>query len=217
MPDDAAFLAEQTAPRGRAQWLAAILRERLWNGVYRPGHWIREHALRTEFGFSNGPVREALQALVAEGLLERVPYSGIRVATLTDAQIVELFQLRLALLELAAELAARRASPAALAQADEVIDGARQNWADGTRPFTGHLMQWLVDASGNEALAKSWTKLASQSRMYVYEAVRRAADPALYAEKLVAHVVAGDAAAAREAVRSLTRQQIRDLGLELVL
>lgn len=216
MPDDAVALTEQ-APRGRADFLAAILRERLWNGDYRPGHWIREHALRAEFGFSNGPVREALQALVAEGLLERVPYSGIRVATLTNRQIVELFQLRLALLELAAELAARRADPAARAAADQVIAEARRNWTDGTRPFTGHLMQWLVDAAGNEALAKEWGKVAGQSRMYVYDAVRRSADPAIHAEALVAKVVAGDATGAREAVRKLTRQQVEDLGLEIAL
>jgi DNA-binding GntR family transcriptional regulator len=217
MLDDVAFIPDQKAPRGRAQWLAAILRERLWNGAYRPGQWIREHALRAEFGFSNGPVREALQALVAEGLLERVPYSGIRVASLTDTQIVELFQLRLALLELAAELAARRCDPAALAKAEGVIAEARRNWTDGTRPFTGHLMQWLVDAAGNAALAQSWAKLAGQSRMYVYEAVRRSADPAQFAERLIDRVVAGDAAGAREAVRRLTRQQVEDLGLVLAL
>jgi DNA-binding GntR family transcriptional regulator len=216
MPHDAAFLAEQ-APRGRAAFLAAILRERLWNGAYRPGQWIREHELRGEFGFSNGPVREALQTLVAEGLLERVPYSGIRVIALTDAQIVELFQLRLALLELAAELAARRADAVARDTADEVLVEARRSWADENRPFTGHLMQWLVDAAGNAALAKSWAKLAGQSRMYVYEAVRRSSDPGLYTERLVSRVVAGDADGAREAVRLLTRQQVGDLGLKLEL
>src|SRR5882757_3265505 len=90
-------------PAGRAEWLAGVLRQRLWNGDYRPHQWIRENALRAEFGLSNGPVREALQSLVAEGLLERVPYCGIRVLALSDREVVELFQLRLALLELAAE------------------------------------------------------------------------------------------------------------------
>jgi DNA-binding GntR family transcriptional regulator len=162
-------------------------------------------------------VREALQTLVAEGLLERVPYAGIRVVTLSDAQIIELFQLRLALLELAAELAARRADPTARAKAAGVVAEARRNWADATRPFTGHLMQWLVEAAGNAALAKSWATLAGQSRMYVYDAVRRSADPALHTERLVERVVAGDAAGAREAVRLLTRQQVEDLGLQLAL
>jgi DNA-binding GntR family transcriptional regulator len=217
MPDGPQTLPDTAAPRGRADYLAAILRERLWNGAYRPGHWIREHALRGEFGFSNGPVREALQTLVAEGLLERVPYSGIRVVTLSDAQIVELFQLRLALLELAAELAARRADPVARAKAEDVVAEARRSWADPTRPFTGHLMQWLVEAAGNAALVKSWATLAGQSRMYVYEAVRRSADPGLYTERLVERVVAGDAAGARDAVRRLTRQQVEELGLNLNL
>src|ERR1700691_392205 len=95
-----------SAPAGRAEWLAGLLRERLWSGAYRPHQWLREAMLRAEFRLSNGPVREALQMLVGEGLLERVPYCGIRVAALSEAEIVALFQLRLGLLEIAAALAA---------------------------------------------------------------------------------------------------------------
>ena len=208
------------APRGRAEWLAGILRERLWNGVYPPDAWLRENVLRVEFGLSNGPVREALQSLVAEGLLERVPYSGIRVITLAHHEIVDLFQLRCGILELAAELAAQRADPAALTAAPDVLKRAHWNWADTSRPFTGHLMEWLVDAAGNRALRAAWDRVASQSRRYVYEAVRRAADQSrnvTFVNRLVNGVVAGDADAAREAVRALTDDQMRVLGLDLVL
>ena len=44
-------------PSSRARWLARVLRERLLGGAFRPGEWIREAALRAEFGVSNGPVR----------------------------------------------------------------------------------------------------------------------------------------------------------------
>ncbi len=205
-------------PAGRAEWLAGILRARLWNGDYRPHQWIRENALRIEFGLSNGPVREALQALVAEGLLERVPYCGIRVLALSDREIVELFQLRSALLELAAELAARRANPAALSRAPDVLK--QVNLHAEPRPAPGHLMGWVVEASGNRELARAWERLAGKSRMYVYESSRRAADPEAAtreAEALVAAIVAGRPAQARKAVRILTQHQIKDLGLDLDL
>lgn len=203
-------------PAGRAAWLAATLRERLWSGFYRPHHWIRENSLRAEFGLSNGPVREALQLLVAEGLLERVPYCGIRVVQLSDRELIELFQLRLGLLELAAELAARRADPEALAQAPQVLDQVRR---DLMAQPPGHLMGWLVAASGNRELQKSWERLAGRSRLYVYESARRAADPApmtRLAEKLVAAIVAGKPGKARRALRRLTRHQIAELGLALM-
>jgi DNA-binding GntR family transcriptional regulator len=196
-----------------------LLRERLWGGAYRPHQWIRESGLRAEFGLSNGPVREALQILVAEGLLERVPYCGIRVIALSAEEIVALFQLRLALLEMAAELAALRRDEAALAAAPRILAQVRQNATEPRRPAPGHLMGWLVAASGNRALVRSWERVAGQSRLYLNEAARRAADPKAvmrHAEALIAAVVAGKSAGARKAVRSLTEHQLADLGLTLL-
>jgi DNA-binding GntR family transcriptional regulator len=195
-----------------------VLRERLWSGEYRPQQWIRENMLRTEFGLSNGPVREALQALVAEGLLERVPYCGMRVVALSDREIVELLQVRAALLELAAELAARRRDPEALACAPQVL--AQLNLQAEPRPAPGHLTNWVIEAAGNRALARSWERVAGQARLYVYESSRRAADPVAmtrYAEAIVAAIVAHRPAQARKAVRLLTQHQIKDLGLQLDL
>jgi DNA-binding GntR family transcriptional regulator len=208
-----------SAPGGRAEWLAALLRERLWSGVYRPHQWLREAVLRAEFSLSNGPVREALQMLVAEGLLERVPYCGIRVVALDDREIVALFQLRLAVLEIAAELAALLGDRAALAAAPSVLEQVRRNAGDRNRPAPGHLMDWLIAASGNGALARAWERLAGRSRMYVYESARRAGDlraMTRHAEALVAAVVAGRPAQARRAVRLLTESQVKDLGLALL-
>ena len=207
-------------PSGRAEWLAAQLRQRLWAGAYRPHQWMRENTLRAEFGLSNGPVREALQQLVAEGLLERVPYCGIRVIALSDREVVELFQLRLALLEFASELAARRADEAALARAPAVLAQVRANLKGNPPPAPGHLMGWVLEASGNDQLARSWERLAGQARLYVYESTRRAADPGAMtelAEALIAAIVAGRPAQARKAVRALTQHQVRDLGLDLAL
>jgi len=207
-------------PAGRAEWLAGILRQRLWAGAYRPHQWIRENTLRAEFGLSNGPVREAFQLLVAEGLLERVPYCGIRVAALSDRELVELFQLRLALLELAAELAARRGDETALARAPEVLEQVRADTKANMPAVPGHLVGWVIEASGNAQLARSWERVAAQTRLYVYESKRRAVDPEAmtsHAEALVAAIVAGKSAQARKAVRELTQHQISDLGLDLQL
>jgi DNA-binding GntR family transcriptional regulator len=207
-------------PAGRAEWLAGVVRERLWSGAYRPSQWIRENALRLEFGFSNGPVREALQLLVAEGLLERVPYCGIRVAASSDREIVELFQLRLGLLELAAELAARRRDRAVLAQAQQVLDQVRHDTEVEIVPAPGHLMRWVVEAAGNRELTRAWERLAAKARIYVYESMRRGADPegmTRHAEALIAAIVAGQPAKARQAVRALTAHQVKDLGLDLSL
>jgi DNA-binding FadR family transcriptional regulator len=85
-------------------------------------------------------------------------------------------------------------------------------------PAPGHLMGWVVEASGNRELARAWQRLAGQARMYVYESMRRAADPQAVtqqAERLVAAIAGGRPDEARSAVRALTQHQIKDLGLDL--
>ena len=211
--------APASAPAGRGEWLAGQLRERLWSGAYRPHQWIREAGLRSEFGLSNGPVREALQLLVAEGLLERVPYCGIRVIALSEAEIVALFQLRLALLESAAELAALRRDEAAVAAAPSLLRQVRRDASELQLPAPGHLMGWLIEASGNRELAGVWQRVAGRSRLYLNEAARRAADPKAlvrYAEALVGAIVAAKPDVARKTIRSMTEHQMAELGLSLL-
>nr|WP_231980695.1 GntR family transcriptional regulator [Tessaracoccus coleopterorum] len=50
--------------------LAALLRSKIVRGQLEPGAHLVEDALAAEYGVSRGPVRDALRALLAEGLLE---------------------------------------------------------------------------------------------------------------------------------------------------
>ena len=63
----------------RGAWLAGVLKDRILNGFYPGGARLRETELQTELGFSNGPVREALQLTVAATLAESAPWQGVRV------------------------------------------------------------------------------------------------------------------------------------------
>jgi DNA-binding GntR family transcriptional regulator len=214
---DAAIVEFPQPPAGRAAWLADMLRERLWSGHYRPQEWIREQSLRAEFSLSNGPVREALQLLVSEGLLERVPYCGIRVVALTDREVTELFELRMGLLELAAELAALRGDANALARAPEVKQLVRRDLTGTPQPAPGHLTGWIIASAGNRELAAAWERVAGRARLYVYESARRASDRSAMtanAGALIDAIVAGRAAEARKLVRAMTELQMRDLGIE---
>lgn len=163
----------------RTDWLTAVLRDRIAKGAYRPGERIREAELQLEFDLSNGPVREALQRLVADGILDRSPWRGIKVIELGQAEIFKLFQLRLALLEYAAELAARRADPVVLAQAETVwanLHKALSKVKRGNLELTSaELIEWILHGAGNNYMLQIWEKTLIPSRMYVYESMRRAA------------------------------------------
>lgn len=78
-------------------------------GVYKPGDRLVESDLAERFGVSRTPIREALQRLETQSLLERDGRSLI-VASLNHNQMAELYAVRRALEGLAARLAARHAT-----------------------------------------------------------------------------------------------------------
>lgn len=207
-------------PALRGELLAGVLRERILQGTYAPGERLREVDIRKEFDLSNGPVREAFQALVAQGLVERAPWRGVCVTELSERQIVELFQLRLALIQYAAERAAIHAPDDVLAEGVELlkrltdtIDAARAT--EGRLRFNGELSAWLLKAAGNEAIADVWSNVVSRTQIYVNASMRRNAGSRLrpFIESLITAIARRDVEKSRAAARELTQQTLRDLGV----
>lgn len=93
------------------QWVADRLRTEILEGQRRPGDWLRQESVAREEGVSQTPVREALKQLVADGLLEHVPYRGIRVVTLSIEDAEDLYASRAVLEPMAARHAARQITP----------------------------------------------------------------------------------------------------------
>jgi DNA-binding GntR family transcriptional regulator len=204
----------------RAAWLGEILRQRILDGTYLPGTPIREADLQSEFGFSNGPTREALQLVVASGLAERAPWQSVRVVELNESEIVEIFQLRAALLEYAADLAARVAPAEVLAQAAALKRNLRAEFervrSQQSHPsFSGSLSAWLLAAAGNATLKRAWERDVVRAQIYVNTSMRKdaGAKSGKWIERLIDAVVDRDQALAREAARNLTRQTLEDLDI----
>jgi DNA-binding GntR family transcriptional regulator len=87
----------------------SLILEAIDVGVYRPGDRLVESELADRFGVSRTPIREALQRLETQSLLERDGRSLI-VASLDHNQMSELYVVRRELEGLAARLAARHAT-----------------------------------------------------------------------------------------------------------
>jgi DNA-binding GntR family transcriptional regulator len=77
------------------------------NGTLTPGSGISELLLAKELGSSRTPIREAMNQLAAEGLLDQSPGGGMVVSRLKREDIVELYELREALEVFAAGMVAR--------------------------------------------------------------------------------------------------------------
>ena len=80
-----------------ADTVAAALRGALHQGRWAPGAPLRQEELAAEFGVSRIPVREALGKLQAEGLVVVEPNRGAFVARLGEADVHEIFDLRVLL------------------------------------------------------------------------------------------------------------------------
>ncbi len=70
------------------------LREAIFSGDLAPGERLVERKLAERLGTSHIPVREALTRLTQEGLVERLPHRGARVAALTSRDLEEISSLR---------------------------------------------------------------------------------------------------------------------------
>jgi DNA-binding GntR family transcriptional regulator len=80
-----------------ASRIADQLREAVMSGALSQGAQVGEVNLAAQFGVSRGPVREAMQRLVQEGLLRSVPHRGIFVAALTDDDVRDIYDARQAI------------------------------------------------------------------------------------------------------------------------
>lgn len=87
-------------------WVAERLRSGILEGIYPPGEWLRQQRLAEDLGVSQMPVREALKELAAEGLVEHVPYRGVRVVSFSTDDVADLYAHRAMLEGVAAAAAA---------------------------------------------------------------------------------------------------------------
>ncbi|HUK13854.1 MAG TPA: GntR family transcriptional regulator [Thermoanaerobaculaceae bacterium] len=98
--------APSPSHRQLQQWVADHLRADILAGVLAPGEWLRQERLAQEYGVSQMPVREALKKLAAEGLVEHVPYRGVRVVEFSPEDVEDLYACRAFIESMAARFAA---------------------------------------------------------------------------------------------------------------
>jgi DNA-binding GntR family transcriptional regulator len=192
----------------RDQVLSAI-RNALVTGQLVPGVVYSAAALAADLGVSNSPVREAMLALVDEGLMEVVPNRGYRPVTLRAADTAEIIQLRELLEVPAVGLAAESDLSDVHAALEGLVDVIEETAAagdiagnlDADRQF--HLM--LVGACGNRRLASLVAGLRDQARLYnlrhLAETGQLRASAAEH-RPLLAAVASGDRPAAERLMRA---------------
>lgn len=94
-----------TPSRQRFRQIYREVRERICLLVHPPGTKLREESLALEFGVSRSPIRRVLSRLEADGLVETRHGVGSIVVDLDEKRLKDVYDLRLGLLSLFAEMA----------------------------------------------------------------------------------------------------------------
>lgn len=96
--------------------VAMRLRTMLVEGRISPGAKLNERELCELLQVSRTPLREAIKLLAAEGLVDLLPNRGAIAVQLTEADVIDTFEVLADLEGLSGELAARRITDAELAE-----------------------------------------------------------------------------------------------------
>lgn len=110
----------------RTRTLSSIVEREIGRMVYdgelTVGDHINEYVLAARLGVSRGPVREACRKLEQAGLLRCVVNRGMFVREFTQEEVLELYDLRAALIGYSGRLLAKRITAEQLSVLDKLIE-----------------------------------------------------------------------------------------------
>jgi DNA-binding GntR family transcriptional regulator len=149
------------------------IRQRILDNVYPPGYRGLELQFADDLKISRTPVREALQRLQAEGLVEIIPRHGARVLGVSPDDMREIYQMLIALEPMAAEIVARKRLSLEelrpLTDASKEMNAAlRSNDLDAWARADDRFHRYIVEMSGNRLLVATVQKIwdrAHRARM----------------------------------------------------
>ncbi len=146
------------------------IREAIRTGALAPRERLMEIHLANRLGVSRTPIREAIRRLEQEGFVVMIPRRGAYVADMSMKDISQVFEVRAALEELAAGLAAQRISKEEIDGLYEILDKAsacmaNNEWAKLVE-LDGDFHELLYKASRNTRLFEISMNLHDQVRRF---------------------------------------------------
>lgn len=125
------------------------LREQLLNGEIAPPEHLIEAKIAKELGTSRTPVREALHSLELEGLIESIPRVGYVVKAISEEEVEEICEMRMAIEGVAVRWAMEKAYKKLVEELEKNISIAEEKVSKGNvRSFVD------MDAQFHEIISK---------------------------------------------------------------
>jgi len=199
MPDVQPISRESTAAI-----IARQLREAIMTGALQPGTQLGEAELAARFQVSRGPLREAMQRLVSEGLLRSERHRGLFVIELEPGDVYDIYAARAAI-ERAALIRIIRSDPKKAAKRLREVLAEMAGAADDGDPSAVsradlRFHEELVALSGSRRLARMASTLLIETRMCLAALQRTGHSPA---DRVAEHTAIVDAIEAGDEERAL--------------
>lgn len=176
----------------------AIKRE-ITSGAWAPGTQLQPPELAANLAMSRTPVRDALNALQQEGLVEVLPRRGYFVSRVTIRDVEEVFDLRLILESASARRAATLISLAEIERLAALSRGYTQNEREGYLAYLRENRDFhlaIAAATGNRLLHETLARVLDHIQRFLILRLDLAPDAD---EQLAEHQALLDAFRRREA------------------
>ena len=181
------------------------LRQAILKGELKPGERLMEIALAERLGVSRTPIREAMRKLEQEGLVVMIPRRGAQVANITEKDLNDVLEVRIALENVAIEKACARMSEEEMSRlwlaAKEfehtITEGNLVKLAEADVAFH----EIIYQASDNKRLIQVLNNMREQIYRYRVEYLKREeAYPQLIAEHaaIIEYISKGEKKAATD-------------------
>jgi DNA-binding GntR family transcriptional regulator len=150
--------------------VADRLREGILDGTFPPRTQLSEVALSQQLSVSRGPIREAMQRLLQEGLLRGERNRGVFVVDLGESDVRDIYLARSAVERTAAALVVSSGTDEDFGVLQSMVDqlaaAVDSNWVDMTKlDLQFHLA--LVAAAGSPRLDRMFRTLMAESQLCI--------------------------------------------------
>lgn len=156
--------------RSLVQRVREQIEDDIVEGRLRPGDQLHMDDIAAQYGVSRTPVREAFQQLEASGLVEVRPKRGTYVASISTADLIEMFEVMAELEAMCARLAARRADKTLIADLSQAMEHCETEAEKGEANTYYHandtFHQLIYRASGNAFLVQETIQLKNRLKPY---------------------------------------------------
>ena len=199
--------------------VTARLRSDIVSGVFSLGEQLNEAQLARQLGVSRGPLREAMQRLIQDGLLYCKPHRGVFVPELIEEDLVDIYFAREAIETSALRrvMSSGNAIEVAKRLMIEVNNMVAALERDDWNSIVDHDLRFhtqLVDAAESRRLSRMYSVLIDETRLCLYLLVSGFQGRKDFIEEHLAltdRLAAEDSSGALAAIRNHLQQPLQSL------